>query len=198
VLAAAVRTGGSVIADVRPDQMELPTPCPDFDVRDMIAHLVGVLDRVATIGRFGNVMAMPDRAEVVADDEWVARWTSAAHAVQEVWADDSLLDTEVQLPWTTMTGRAALAIYTNELTVHTWDLARATDQTPDWDPAAVETSMQAIRSELPDAERAAQWAEVAAQLPPGVPFDPPFADAVEVPADADPVDRLVAWNGRRP
>ena len=30
-----------LVGGVRPDQMDLPTPCSDWDVRTLIAHLVG-------------------------------------------------------------------------------------------------------------------------------------------------------------
>mgnify|MGYP000535288204 CR=1 FL=1 len=32
----------------------------------------------------------------------------------------------------------------------------------------------------------------------GVPWSPPFANAVPVPDDAPLIDRLAGWNGRRP
>ena len=55
-----------------------------------------------------------------------------------------------------------------------------------------------IRIQLPDADRGSLWAGVAASLPAGVPFSPPFADAVPVADDAPLVDQVVAWNGRQP
>jgi len=198
VLARAMATAVEVIAAVRPDQMELPTPCDDYDVRGLIAHLVAVLDRLEMFGTRGDIGSVGVQSEILADDEWVGRWDTTVHRVLDAWADDSRLDAEMQLPWRRMTGRPALAIYTNELTVHTWDLAHATGQHPAWDPEVLAVSFRAIHVELPDAARAAMWSEVAAQMPPGVPFAAPFGDAVEVPADAPVVERLVAWNGRRP
>ncbi len=198
VLARAMSTAVEVIAAVRPDQMELPTPCHDFDVRGLIAHLVAVLDRLEMFGLQGDIGGVGVQSEILADDQWVARWDASVHKVLDAWSDDSRLDAEMQLPWRTMEGRPALAIYTNELTVHTWDLAHVTGQHPAWDPEVLDVSARAIHVELPDPDRAAMWAGVAAQLPPGVPFSAPFADAVEVPDDAPAIDRLVAWNGRRP
>ncbi len=197
-LARAEDTARSVVAGVGADQRGLVTPCAAFDVRGMVAHLIGVLDRIAVIGRDGNVFAVPDRVDGLADDAWLERWDRAAAETMAAWADDARLDATVQVPWDTMTGRAALAIYTNELTVHTWDLAQTTGQQPAWDDGVLRTSLDAIHTHLPTAERTEFWAEVARQLPPGVPFDPPFGDAVPVADDAPLVNRVVAWNGRTP
>jgi uncharacterized protein (TIGR03086 family) len=198
LLARAMATGVAVVAGVRPEQMALPTPCSDFDVRGLIAHLVAVLDRIVVIGNRGNVLEVPDRAALRPDDEWVGLWHTTAHLVFDAWADDDDLESDRQLPWAVMPGRDALEIYVNELTVHTWDLARATGQQPSWDEEVVETSLAAIHAQLPDGSRGEQWAAVAASLPADVPFAAPFADAVDVPDGAPAIDRLVAWNGRRP
>jgi uncharacterized protein (TIGR03086 family) len=198
VLARAIATAGAVIDAVQPDQRALPTPCSDYDVRGMVAHLVSVLHRVTVIGGGGDIFTVSDRAELVADDSWRGQWNATAAEVQEAWSDHARLDATVQVPWTTMSGTSALAVYTNEITVHTWDLAVATGQHPAWDDSVLAVSLRSIHEELPDAERAALWAEVFAHLPADVPFEPPFADAVDVAADAPAIDRLVAWNGRRP
>ncbi len=50
ILDRAIATGGAVIAGVGPDQLTAPTPCPEMDVRAMLSHLVGVLDRIAALG----------------------------------------------------------------------------------------------------------------------------------------------------
>ena len=91
-----------------------------------------------------------------------------------------------------------LAQYTNELSVHTWDLAQATGQEPVWDDSVLAVGFAAIQFGMPAGGRAARFAEVAANLPAGVPFVPPFGEAVAVADDAPLIDRLVAWNGRTP
>ena len=59
----------------------------------------------------------------------------AAHDVQSAWADAAKLDQPMVLPWVTAPGSAMLAMYTAELTVHTWDLAVATGQIGAVEPA---------------------------------------------------------------
>ena len=109
------------------------------------------------------------------------------------------LTREVRLPWTVMTGSEALAFYTSEVTVHTWDLAIATNQEPAWDAQVLGVAYEACLRHLPGEGRAAAFELVRRSMPPerrG--FKDPFADVVNVPADASLIDRLVAWAGRWP
>jgi uncharacterized protein (TIGR03086 family) len=191
----AVSTGGEVIAGVQPGQLRAPTPCPDFDVRRMMDHLVAVLQKVAAMGR-GQSPMRPDVE--LADGEWTRAWSEAAADTRDVWADDAVLARTVRLPWTEMTGTDTLAIYTSEIVVHTWDLAVSTGQSPRWGQGVLETAFEAISRELPAEGRAAVIEEALERMQPGVPLSPPFADAVPVPADAPLIVRLVAWTGRQP
>jgi uncharacterized protein (TIGR03086 family) len=195
ILARAIATAAPVVAGVRPHQLHLPTPCADFDVEQLLGHLLFTLDRVVSIGR-GETLGLRD--EVVTSDDWAADLTARFAAVEAAWSDDARLAADVELPWATMSGGDALGVYTNEVTVHTWDLARATGQQVEFDSAVVASAMAAIERELPMADRSPIWESFLAEAPAGIDFAPPFADATPLPADASPIDRLVAWNGRRP
>ena len=106
-------------------------------------------------------------------------------------------------------GRATLAIYLNEVTVHTWDLARATGQHPAWDDDVVGMALDAVRV-LTDVGHLTAFDAVGTTIAPdwgrsperspGLPAEPvaPFADPFELDAAAPLIDRLVAWNGRQP
>jgi uncharacterized protein (TIGR03086 family) len=193
--ARAVITARRAMAGVRPDQLDHPTPCEDFDVRHLLGHLVLVLRRVAAIGRGEGPFSVDDR---VAEGGWVDAWMAAAHETQAAWSEDGVLERVVQVPWTEMTGAQALEIYMAEITVHTWDLASATWQTLPWDAEVVLTALAAIQRELPAEGRKAAFEEAAARMPAGPPGRPPFAEAVPVAVSATPLERLVAWSGRQP
>ena len=172
-----------IVAAVCSAQLTLPTPCAEFDVRALLSHIVGGLNRVAIVGEGGDALARPARADDVPDDGWAAAYRAAAARAQAAWADDAKLDALVEVPWGKIPGRFAIAGYVQEILMHGWDLARATGQPTEGDP------------EL------AQWALAGAQriLPPESRGDDiPFGPVVEVPADAAPYAQLAAYLGRHP
>ena len=194
ILDRAIATGGSVIAGVRPDQLTAPTPCPEMDVRAMLGHLIAVLDRIAALGRGEDPFAVTETN--VPDDGWTDAWTTAAGRAAEAWRDDAVLERPMTLPWIQGSGAEILASYFSELTVHTWDLATATGQQPDWDDTVVAAAL-AAGDILPAENRRALFEEISAAMG----FDEvaiPFAEAVPVRDDAPAIVRLVAWNGRDP
>ena len=200
LLYSALGTLDGTIAAVRPDQLSLPTPCDDFDVRALLAHVLAVVERVARVGAgedpFGFAETTPDE---VGPDCGLSAWRAAAARVRAAWADDRSLDRIVTLPWMTAPARVVAVVYVSELSVHTWDLARATGQDPDFDDEAVGTALGGMRMALPAEGRNDVITGVRDRMPeaerrPVVPFD----DAVPVADDAPLIDQLVVWCGRRP
>ena len=194
VLHRAITTAESVIAGVGPDQLTAPTPCSEMDVRAMLGHLVGVLDRVAALGRGDDPFAVVESP--APDDGWSDAFATSARRAVDAWRDDTVLERPMALPWVQGSGADVLASYFSELTVHTWDLAVATGQRPDWDDTVVAAALDG-RDILPDENRRALFEEISAAMG----LDEvaiPFAEAVPVSADAPAIDRLVAWNGRDP
>ena len=76
-----------------------------------------------------------------------------------------------------------LSIYTCELTVHTWDLAKALGVEPQWYEPDVAACVQVMQMGMPSEPRGG---------------DIPFGPVVQVPADAASIDKLVAWVSRQP
>jgi uncharacterized protein (TIGR03086 family) len=198
VFGRAHATSAGVLAGLRPEQMADPTPCDEFTVRDLAGHLLAVAQRVRNVGRGESPFSVGDTV-VVDDGGWVDAWAEVGDEVQAAWSDDATLTRIVELPWATLPGAATLAMWTNELSVHTWDLATATGQQPEWDESVLEVAFAAIQQGLPAEGRIEQFEAVRAQMPTGQDdFSYPFKAAVDVGDDAPLIDRLVAWNGRDP
>lgn len=200
LFARAVDTGGSVISGVHDDQWDDPTPCDEFTVRQLCAHLVDVLSRVTALSQADDPFGFPPAAQQVTGNGWLAAWRTAARAVQAAWADDAVLERTMTLPWASAAGRDMLATYLSEVTVHTWDLARATEQSVMWDEAVVSAALAAARRALPGEGRAERFEQLRSKMPPhlAATVSPPFAEAVPVTDGAPLIDQLVAWNGRHP
>ncbi|WP_234897439.1 TIGR03086 family metal-binding protein [Mycolicibacterium vanbaalenii] len=195
MLDRAIATGGFVVAGVRPEQLTDPTPCTDMDVRALLAHLIGVLNRVAALGNGENPFAVSETT--VPDDRWSDAWRQSGRRALDAWSEDAVLERPMALPWIEGSGAQVLASYFSELTVHTWDLATATGQQPDWDVTVVTAALGAARQMLPAENRRALYAEISAAR--GLEeVTVPFAEAVPISDDAPAIDRLVAWNGRDP
>jgi uncharacterized protein (TIGR03086 family) len=181
----AIAQTETAVAAVTPDQLSLPTPCTEYDVRALLAHIVGGLTRTARVGEGDpDALAHPAQASGVPDDAWAGAYRPAAGRAIAAWADDAKLDTLFEVPWGKVPGRIVIAGYIQEILAHGWDLAKATGQETERDPELALFALAGAKRILPPDIRGQE----------GVPFGP----VVEPPADAGPYTQLAAWLGRHP
>ena len=202
-LATAVRLAVATTKAIPAGRVHAASLCDGLDARALALHIADALQGVAALGRgddpFANRTAT---ATTEGDDPEVlaAAITSAAHEVQAAFADDASLEVVRSLPWLTDTGAKHLLGYAGEVTVHTWDLSRATGVEVAWDEDLLQLLLDLpLGSGMPATGRRAYVEDIMRTMG----LDPetaesPFADAVPVPADAPRIDRLVAWYGRQP
>ena len=186
-----------VVRGIAEGHYDLSTPCDLMSVAELAGHVVMAMRRIACAGRAVPVQDWPVDAADVGVGEWVDALVDARADASAAWADDSLLERPTALPWGTFPGAEVLDVYTNEMTMHAWDLAVATGQQPEWDDTVVAAALEVARQMLPAENRRALYEEISAARglnEVGV----PFAEAVPIPDDAPAIDRLVAWNGRDP
>ena len=179
----AVAQTESIVTAVVPAQFGLPTPCAEYDVRALLSHTVGGLNRIAIVGEGGDALAIPARADGVPGDGWLAAYQGAAARSRAAWADDAKLDALFEVPWGKVPGRIAVSGYVQEITVHGWDLARATGQPTELDPELASWVLAVAQAILPPEPRGGE-----------VPFGP----VIPVAPDAGVYARLAAWLGRQP
>ncbi|MHC5904627.1 TIGR03086 family metal-binding protein [Streptomyces sp. S6] len=183
VFARAATQIGELIRSVRPEQLDAATPCPEFTVRRLLSHMVGVLVRVAVTGEGRDGLAVVAFVEGVQDTAWVTAFEEAHARVEKAWADDALLQETVRVPWGEVPGSAALAGYLMELATHTWDLSEALGRPLQLSPEVGEFALTTALRSLPGPDR---------------PADIPFDSARPAPEGADPYGKLAAWTGRDP
>jgi uncharacterized protein (TIGR03086 family) len=186
----AAAVGHEVLAAVTADQLHRPTPCAQFDVDHLSAHVLAVVNRIGVLGAGGDFFSTPQSIDDIALADRADAYASFAAVADEAWSADDALDRMLALPWATLPGRVTLLIYLNEIIVHTWDLAVATGRAPQWDDEILEVAYAAIQRGLPADGRSVTGD--------GSDGGSPFAPVVDVAGDAPLIDRLVAWNGRRP
>ncbi|MGY1807270.1 TIGR03086 family metal-binding protein [Blastococcus sp. SYSU D00669] len=166
---------------VDPDQWE-DEALPEWTVADLVAHLVTEMLWVPPLvagepyaeGRF------PDATSDLLGDDPMTGWESAADNALSAFAEDDALVRTVHLERGPTPATQYILELIADLTVHAWDLARATDGDTDLDGQLV-TAALLIGEAIPED---------------GVPglFDPPL----DVSATASPQQRLLARFGRRP
>lgn len=176
-LAAANAAFATVLAGIRPDQLDSPTPCAEFDVRALGAHVLRygpALEGAATKG--ATDPAQPG------DGPWADEVRAQVERCTRAWADPAAWEGV-----TTMGGPDPLPaplignMVLCEYVVHAWDLARATGQEVELDAdlvAAVHAEL--VRTAPMGRERGA------------------FGPEAPVPHDAPLLDRLLGLAGRDP
>jgi uncharacterized protein (TIGR03086 family) len=173
---------GAIIAAIPVGQAGLATPCPVWDVRTLVRHVVGQDLRNFVVSARGETADWQAPADELGED-WAADFRAGAARLMDVWRAADL-DQPVATPAggrAPLRGRADQQIA--ELAVHGWDLAQATGQQPGLDAAlarhALSWSRQMLRPEFRGPGRA-------------------FGPEVPVPPDAPIYRRLAAWFGRDP
>lgn len=122
-------TFADVLVNVKPEQLSSPTPCPEWDVKALIDHVIAGNQRV--IGRAGGQVApLPE--------DLGAAHRASASAAQEIFGAPRALTRTYQLPIGELPGIAFIEVRTSDLLVHAWDLAIATGQPTDLDPELAE------------------------------------------------------------
>lgn len=183
LLARAIAQMTPLIESLTPADLDRPTPCSDWCVRDLLSHLVAVEDRIVHIAGGGHPFEVPSMVDGIADDAWAQAWGSRLAPLSAALADDAVRERIFQHPAGPMPGAAAIGVYASEFAVHAWDLARALGRDADLDPSVAAAVVGPITAALPAEPRGG-----------AIPFGP----VVEVPGDAPAFARLVAWVGRDP
>jgi uncharacterized protein (TIGR03086 family) len=111
---------------VRPEQWDWPTPCAEWNVRQLISHMTrGNLNyvRLAEGGTRAEFLRLRDIDALGTDP--VDAYTRSVLECTEAFSRPGALQRVLDYPLGQVTGRQALAVRTTDSTIHTWDLAQA-------------------------------------------------------------------------
>ncbi|MFC4495071.1 TIGR03086 family metal-binding protein [Streptomyces ovatisporus] len=178
LLKGAAERAEPVVRGVKESDLGSPTPCSEYDVRDLINHLLHVVISFQALAARGTAdfSTTPDYLE---DSAWRARFGREAGLLVEAWSQPGALEGVSQgmgLPQRTV-GEMVLG----DMTVHAWDLARATGQ--DFVPygPGVPVLNEGFGALAPTGRKMNV-----------------FAEPVQVAEDATDFDKLLALTGRDP
>lgn len=159
-----------VLHQLKASDNELPTPCENFNVTQLVDHLVG---SVSGIGKALGV-EVPENPSASAE----ARVADAAQATLEAFTKRGLTGT-IDMGFAELPATMVANILNLEFLVHAWDLATATGADLEVAPALSDYVLSLARNTISPQMRGAS-----------------FADETLVDESAASIERLVAFTGR--
>jgi uncharacterized protein (TIGR03086 family) len=168
----------ATVESTAPSAWDNPAPVQGWVARDVVRHLVEWLPAFLH-GSTG--VTLPDGPSV--DQDPVGAWRTQSDAVQALLDDPETAERVHDLPHIGIMSleQAIDMIYTNDVFLHRWDLARATGTDETLDPARCAAMLEGM---LPMDEILRQSGQ--------------YGPRVEVPDDADAQTKLLAFIGRTP
>ncbi len=175
-----------IVSGITPEQIEHRTPCPGYDVANLIDHLVEAAHRAAALGR-GQAPPPGDHSPHVELADAPTQLRHAAGEATQAWEDDARLSSSFTMPWgEEYSGATLVNMYLAELAAHAWDLAAATGQLARLDPSLAPPALEGARAMIKP-----EYRDMVAK-------GSPFGAEVPPPGDADDWERLAAFMGRDP
>lgn len=185
-LEPATRTLTDLVAGVRDEQLNGPTPCIGTSVGAMLDHIDGLALAFTAAAKHttppgGSRAPSADATRLSSD--WRTRIPSRLAELAQAWRDQSAWTGMTKAGGQDLPSELAGVIALDEVVIHGWDLAVATGQPFDCASPLLEAVHGFVHSS-------------AEQNPRGTPglFGPPIA----VPKDAPLLDQVIGLAGRDP
>ncbi|MEE3252277.1 MAG: TIGR03086 family metal-binding protein, partial [Actinomycetota bacterium] len=116
---------GEALTAVRDDDWANPTPCNEWDVRSVVAHVVLGEAMVAALFSGDGVTTPVQVDPSILGPSPVATWRGTALSALKAAAADGVLDAVHARPDGDFTGAVIVGFRITDNLVHAWDLARA-------------------------------------------------------------------------
>jgi len=174
----------ALVAGVRLEQWQNPTPCSEWDVRTLVHHLLYEQRWVPPLFEGLTIEQVEERfaGDLMGGDasSWPGLLASSIDEAHAAVARPGALGRTVHLSFGDASGQEYVIQLTADLAIHGWDLARATGQDDTLDPYAVALLLA--------------WTEANADL---VAASGMFGSRIDVGPDAPDDIRLLGLLGRR-
>ncbi|MER5394881.1 TIGR03086 family metal-binding protein [Saccharopolyspora sp. NPDC002686] len=165
-----------LLAGITDEQLDRPTPCAEYAVRDLVAHVDEAAWGFASLAREEDDQPVPPLGA-----DWRDVVSEHARDLGVAWGDAAAWEGRTPAAGVELTNAQWGRIALTEVVVHGWDLAQATGQPFDLPEPTLRACLEHVEEFVPEAPIPELW-----------------GTAVDVPADAPLLDRIVAITGRRP
>jgi uncharacterized protein (TIGR03086 family) len=186
-LEPAARQVAELIQGIPEAALTSPTPCPAYTLGDLVDHVgdlavafTGAATKAA--GPTGSQPPPGDASRLT--DDWRKRIPRDLLALALAWRRPAAWSGMTAAGGIEMPGEVAGLVALDELVVHGWDVARATDRGYTVEPEVAEVLSGLV----------SQFADPNGEAGPRVPFGPP----IKVDNAATPLERLIGLTGRNP
>ena len=154
------------------DQLDAPTPCDDWDVQTLLNHMVETQQYFVQSARGETASPpSPEPPDGLIGDDAAGAYERGREATIRTFSEDGVIE---------RTG-PTLGIYFSDTLLHGWDVAKATGQDTTMPEELAQAAYDVVHGAFTDDQRA------------GV-----FKPEVDVPDDASPQEKLLAYTGRDP
>ena len=181
----AVAATERLVSAVQAHQLDQPTPCTAWTLRQLIEHMIGQHEGFALAASGAPPELTAWRSRPVGSDP-AGAYARAAELVTAAFAEPGVLERDFWLPEIRHTApfpaRAAIGFHFLDYVVHAWDLGKAIGVQPDLDDDLLQVAL-ALAEQVPDNPKVRG---------PRSQFQP----AVAVPDGAPALDRIVGALGR--
>jgi uncharacterized protein (TIGR03086 family) len=180
-LEPAARILVTLLDGVPDSALAAPTPCADTPVAGLLDHLMGLSEGLRAAAAKEPDRGAPKASAGNLDPQWRSVLPTRLDALVAAWRDPAAGEGLTSAGGVQMPAADIAVVTLDELVLHGWDLARATGQPYEPDPADVTAILGFVES------------FGSAEGTPGL-----FGPAVPVPDDAPPFDRALGLSGRDP
>ena len=182
-LTPGVQQLGALLRAIPDGALGGPTPCTESTVGDLIDHVGSFATAFTAAARKEDLGGRPPKpAAANLGDDWRTRIPAQLDELAAAWQEPGAWEGMTKAGGLDLPGEVAGVIAIDEVVLHGWDLAVATGQPWEVDPALVEAAYGFVRSVADE----------------GGPRDGLFGPPVEVPGDAPLFDRTLGLSGRDP
>ena len=177
----------TVAASVRDDQLDAATPMPGTSVRELLNHLLGLTIAFRDAARKldgPTTSTPPAKVTEPLPEGWRALLDAQLLELAAAWREESAWQGTTKAGGADLPGEICGLVALDEVLIHGWDLARATEQA--YTPTEAE------------AEAVLPIVTPGAEDPDGRDRGDLFGPVVRVPSDAPSFDQVLGLAGRDP